>query len=160
MTNTTQIIESPTVSIQRYALAIGWGKYLANTRDIMREVDALKKLRGTNFGIAVGNDKYALEYQRIDFRLHRALYAVGSMGLIGHASFQDDGTWKHASASEVKAMNGKWLDRYRQRAHKAKKSLQAAGMLHCDECGDYGYHTIGDESYPCECRAQGIIAVA
>lgn len=148
-----------TVSFKRYALLHGWARWLTRLPDIEDQKKKLIRLRGTNWGVVVHDDILALEYQRLDFYSHRALYAVGMFGLSGKSTFTENG-WIHASKAEIKEDNKSSLRKYRDKAHKAKKKLNSIGLLHCETCHDDGFIMEGDEGYTCpDCHIEGIVKV-
>lgn len=153
--------ESETVSLARYTLLRGWAKYLSYASSIEKEMDVIAKLRENSFGIAIRTDWRALQWQRLDFQLHRARYAVGMYGLTRYATCRGS-EWIRVSQEELDRNNQKSFDKqYRQKSHRAKKLLSAAGVLHCDSCHDQGYYLEGDQDYPCpDCQIPGIIDIS
>lgn len=150
---------SQSVSFRRYALLHGWARWLTRLPDIEDQKKKLIRLRGSNFGIAVNYDILALEYQRLDFLSHRALYAVGSFGLSGSSIWTEDG-WVHTSKQEIDENNKERLKKYRDKSYRAKRLLQSIGLLHCKTCFDQGFVTNGDVSSNCpDCHIEGIVQV-
>lgn len=148
------------VSLRRYSLLRGWARYLVYLPEIEKQKDAIAKLRGSHFGIAVKDDWHALRWQRLDFLTHRARYAVEMYGLKGHTRIDENGL--HVSTpDEIEKMNRESFDKYRQRARRAKRILEAANLLVCQSCHNQGYYMVGDVDYPCgECQIPGIVAIA
>lgn len=144
------------VSNRRYALMVGWARYLhAFIDNISRDMKQIEMLRGTPIGIAVHDDYNALRWQRLDFRKHRAAYAVGAFGIKYKSIFTD---WKHASREEVAETNRKAIAKYRLRAQRAKKILLRHSLAPCSECQGAGYFIIGDREYACDnCQIRGIV---
>lgn len=58
---------------RKISLLTGCGRYLCRTQDLLRTMERITKIRpGGNYGIKVQDDDWALVYQRLDYRLHRA----------------------------------------------------------------------------------------
>lgn len=152
------------VSVKRYALLRGWARWLTRLPDIGDQKRNLIRLRGSSWGIAVKDDILALEYQRLEFFSHRALYAVGSFGLSGQKSLRENEKgelyWRVSPGDEIAAINKSRMATYRTKSNRAKKILTLSGHLHCNTCQDNGFVVEGDRDYPCpDCLVEGIVEV-
>lgn len=126
------------VSDARYFLLMGWARYLSLRIDLNRQLDDIAKRRGTRFGILRDDDHYALEYQRLEFRIQRANRAVGMQGLSGHASFDGEKFVVTDQATLDKRNKDNFDIHYRQRAHRAKKLIGEGATcgVPCLKCVD------------------------
>ena len=66
-----------TVSDGKYFMMRGWARFLGSSKnaDLMKEI--ISRRKGGNWGIAVSDDYFALQYQRLEFRRQRAQRAIG-----------------------------------------------------------------------------------
>lgn len=118
------------------ALAYSWGKWLALRADDYRKAMEFYKAQRPrrNWGILVEHDEMALRYQRCEFRLRRAMLAVGAWGMTGYATFGEENPNSTvtlcgvefpvhaASTAELDQMNRDDFQRnHRSRATKAKQ---------------------------------------
>jgi hypothetical protein len=139
------------ITERRLYLALAWGKWLA-----LRQKDCEAALQfytnqrpRKNWAILVEEDEWALRYQRLIFRQHRVLRALGAWGLIGYATFSEEGEdtvtilgvnfpVNRASMDEVARMNYNSFNLgERHRAFRAKQLAEdkrhpiAAYQDHC-----------------------------
>ncbi|NTI22397.1 hypothetical protein G6M87_11060 [Rhizobium rhizogenes] len=62
----------------RYFMLHGWARFLgsSNNDNLMKQIT--KRRKGGNWGIAINDDYFALQWQRYDFRRQRAQRAIGA----------------------------------------------------------------------------------
>lgn len=84
---------------RRVQLALAWGKWIALRReDHEKAMEFYKGQRPRgNWGIVVEQDEMACHYQRCQFRVRRAMRAVGAWGMVGHATFTMPGEETNAT---------------------------------------------------------------
>ena len=122
---------------RKISLLTGWGRYLCRAQDLRRKMERIEKIRkGGNFGIKIHDDDWALVWQRLDFRLHRAMRAFNPVSGRTY-SFTGDGPltleifpgvtipgWSGKTEAEYATENAQRFDEsYRQRAVRAKQIL-------------------------------------
>lgn len=121
--------------MNRLVMAYSWGKWLALRADDYRKaMEFYKKQRPEgNWAILTQHDEMACRYQRCEFRLRRAMRAVGAWGMTGHATFNENGSGKFTlmgidfpadvmAADELADSNAKEFQKnHRSRATEAKE---------------------------------------
>ncbi len=113
-------------SNRRVFLLMGWGRFLANRMcDDKERQEYIKSVRDEgSWAIAVADDYWALQYQRLEFRIARAKYAFDAFGLQGKMSFGKDG-WIRWSGEMVAKENKRVFHKhYRMKAHRAVQLLR------------------------------------
>jgi hypothetical protein len=122
--------------VNKVFMLTGWGRYLARTEEVRREMEHAKQNRPKkNYGILVEDDDWALVYQRLNFRLARARRAFNPITCRSY-SFTGNGPltmkivgvkipgWQGSTEEEYARKNAENFDHaYRKRAVKAKRIL-------------------------------------
>lgn len=101
----------------RMFLLAGWARWLAHRQQYATsQQQQLRKERPKGqVGIMVDDDRWALEYQALEFAIKRACFAVGAFGLLGGATY-DAGGFRRMSTEDVVEENRKPLRNLRARA--------------------------------------------
>lgn len=160
MNKYTQQQQTNYISICRYNIMKGWGQAATYIHSLEQKKEKLVKLRGDRFGIAVSDDKWALYYQMVDFKISRILYSLGMFGLLSKSHFNGK-EWIHNTKEELKEENKKSIHKKRLQAYRAKNLLNAANMIYCGFCSSTGELSYGEDVEPCYyCQIEGIIPVA
>ena len=110
----------------RVFLLMGWGRFLANHLYSYKErQDYIKSIRDEgSWAIMVSDDSWALQYQRLEFRIQRARYAFGAFGLRRRMSFGKDGWIRWSSEIVIKENRRIFHKHYRMKAHRAVQLLR------------------------------------
>lgn len=127
---------------RRVFLLTGWGRFLANHLcEYTKRQEYIKSIRDEgSWAVMVAGDYWALQYQRLEFRIRRAAYAFGSYGLSDCASYGRDG-WVRWSKERVASANRiAFHEQHRMKAHRAVLRLRELGkgepVLHPAEAVD------------------------
>ena len=118
---------------RRLFLALAWGKWLAREMEqagqsmerckMLRAQDGFGQGNG-NWGVLVQDDPWALQFQRLDFRVARAKRAVGAQGVISiHRYGQETVSWPKGSPEIVEYNRENFQSNQRARAFKACQLL-------------------------------------
>lgn len=94
----------------------GWGQMACRLPGLQEAMDdALKARPGGRWGIAVADDPWALEYQRLKFQVERICYAFGKSPMVSHKRWGPQG-FEEVGVAEA---NRQSIAKSRAKAHKA-----------------------------------------
>ena len=121
---------------RRVFLLTGWGRFLANHLCEYKERQGyIKSIRDEgSWAIMVADDHWALQYQRLEFRIARAKYAFGAFGLKAKMSFGKDGFIRWSGEMVTRENRRVFHKHYRMKANRAVRLLRELSgeepMLH------------------------------
>jgi len=107
-------------------LLTGWGRFLANHLCAYKERQQyIKSVRAEgSWAIMAADDYWALQYQRLDFRIKRAQYAFGTYGLSGCMSYGKDGFVQWSRERIAEENRASFHKHHRMKAHRAVQLLR------------------------------------